>query len=72
MGRDGAREVGRGVRLEALHVQREGNRKWPGGFGKQQAESCWSVKARGDSGVGKTQVLELFLFLKIPQIGCLF
>ena len=57
VGYDGAGEVGRGVRVGQLCVQRQGNRKRPGSFGKQHAESCWSGKVSRDSGEGKTQVI---------------
>lgn len=57
VGYNGTGEVGRGLRVGQLCVQRQGNRKRPGRFGKQHAESCWSVEVRGDSGKGKTQVI---------------
>lgn len=48
---------GQRVRVGQLCVQRQGNSKRPGRFGKQHAESCWSVKVSRDSGKGKTQVI---------------
>ena len=57
VGYNGTGEVGRGLRVGQLCVQRQGNRKRPGRFGKQHAESCWSVEVRGDSGKGKTQFI---------------
>lgn len=47
-----------------LRSQRQGNRKQHSRFGKQQADSCRSLKVRGDSGRRKTLALFLF-FLKI-------
>lgn len=46
-----------------LRSQRQGNRKQHSRFGKQQADSCRSLKVRGDSGRRKT----LALFFIFPE-----